>query len=535
MERLARTFRFTFAFHAREVRFECDYGVGFERIFPETFSFHSDRHDPAELLFQLEDLINRPELLGPRANRRDANELVSRLLAEVPRYLEGLGHSLEGRLPEAGWLHLNQDLALFCQISTRFLEAREMATGRRARIAVYLMRKLMFRSLSELVRGRVRDEYLSRYCVGEVDPMDPADDSSESGFFHTLETGEADAVDRMVMRMAERAFYLWIEGVCLDEANQAFEKEDSPFASREEEVLQAIGAARGQAIERGGDLIPFLRRPSRDCRRILKKLEIYFLRRYDIIHSSVLIHHEGNLMRGDDDRDHTLSWHTPRNHALCLLALVAPFAGAVFFYERAPFLFDLLCSLEVMLVNAASIWFLVYRFCWRRDLSFFHAAVPRIGAGIIVGYLPVFLIDEVWDLASQPFVVLGAVSLFLGLVTLLYIYVEVQRRLLDTALAFARARAIFVLGCLQAFGIGVVMTNLVGSFMVERNWTNVGPVLPIPAIGTVEPLLGQLPRVLGIEPFHAFPSAVLVMTFLSFFIGIFLQLMWEDLPITEPL
>jgi hypothetical protein len=33
----------------------------------------------------------------------------------------------------------------------------------------------------------------------------------------------------------------------------------------------------------------------------------------------------------------------------------------------------------------------------------------------------------------------------------------------------------------------------------------------------------------------AFPSAVLVMTFLSFFIGVFLQLMWEELPITEPL
>ena len=39
----------------------------------------------------------------------------------------------------------------------------------------------------------------------------------------------------------------------------------------------------------------------------------------------------------------------------------------------------------------------------------------------------------------------------------------------------------------------------------------------------------------GLEPFYIFPSAVLIMTFLSFFIGIFLQLMWEDLPITEPL
>jgi len=52
---------------------------------------------------------------------------------------------------------------------------------------------------------------------------------------------------------------------------------------------------------------------------------------------------------------------------------------------------------------------------------------------------------------------------------------------------------------------------------------------------TLDPIWGELPRVLGFEPLYFFPSAVLMMTFLSFFIGTFLQLMWEDLPITEPL
>jgi hypothetical protein len=40
---------------------------------------------------------------------------------------------------------------------------------------------------------------------------------------------------------------------------------------------------------------------------------------------------------------------------------------------------------------------------------------------------------------------------------------------------------------------------------------------------------------MGIGPLWAFPSAVLLMSFLAFFIGTFLQLLWEDLPITEPL
>ena len=48
-------------------------------------------------------------------------------------------------------------------------------------------------------------------------------------------------------------------------------------------------------------------------------------------------------------------------------------------------------------------------------------------------------------------------------------------------------------------------------------------------------MIGQLPHIVGLDPIHVFPSALLLMTFLSFFIGIFLQLMWEDLPITEPL
>ncbi|HEY5656775.1 MAG TPA: hypothetical protein VIY27_03210, partial [Myxococcota bacterium] len=54
--RLGLVFRFTYAVHAREVRFECDRGDGFERLFPETFSFHPDRHDPAEIFLQLQDL-----------------------------------------------------------------------------------------------------------------------------------------------------------------------------------------------------------------------------------------------------------------------------------------------------------------------------------------------------------------------------------------------------------------------------------------------------------------------------------------------
>jgi hypothetical protein len=237
----------------------------------------------------------------------------------------------------------------------------------------------------------------------------------------------------------------------------------------------------------------------------------------------------------EDDRDRILSRHSARNYGLLLAAVGLPLVGAAFAYARAPLLFDVLTSAEIAVVNALAFWFLIYRFCWKKDLTFFHAAVPRIGAGIIVGYLPVFLIDEVWDLARRPWFPLGAIILLLGFTTLLYLYVEVRHRIGDSQQAFARARAIFLLGMVEAVGFGLIVTSLLGPFMVVRNWHD-GAQLPMPLLReTIPPFVGELPRILGVEPLLLFPSAVLLMSFLSFFIGTFLQLLWEDLPMTEPL
>jgi hypothetical protein len=537
VERLDVTLRFTFAFHARQVRFERDGGDGWAPLFPETFSFHRERHDPTELSLQLDDMLRKPHLISPRAHQRDATELMGRLLAQAPRYLESICTRLEsqGELDSALQMRIHQDVALLCQLMLRFIETHELPDVRPVRVASFLLRKQIFRSLRILLAGKVRPEYLDRWAAGEVSAVDPADDPTESGFFHALEGGDADVVDRMVVRMAERAFYLWLEGVCLDEENQAFEKEDSPFLSREEEVLRAITHPGAVGLERASDLVVFLRRHSRDCRRLLGKLEGWFLRQYDIRHSSAVIHHAEALARGEVEPSTRLSWHTPRIHAAVLGLLVAPFAGAIFFYERSPLLFDVLCSAEILIIDAVAIWFLLYRFVWKRDLSVFHASVPRIGAGIVVGYLPVLFIDEVWDLASRSAFTVVTLGVLLGLITLLYIYVEVQRRLGDTQLAFTRARSIFLLGVLEAFCVGMVITSLIGRIMAGRNWSPGGEIPVEQLRAGLAPMIGELPRVVGMDPFLVFPSAVVLMTFLSFFIGIFLQLMWEELPITEPL
>jgi len=534
-------FRFTYAFHAREVRFERDSGEGFVRIFPETFSFQPGRHDPAELYLQLDDLARKPRLLSPRARRRDAEVLLARLALGIPRYLERVVDRLEAeaRLAPRAMEQVYEEVALLAQILARFLADRGEEEGPGIRVAAMHLRKLAFRALYALVGRRVEPAYLEAWMAGEVDPVDPADDLSEAGFFHTLESGDAAAVNRSLVRLAQRAFHRWLEDVCLVEENRAFEGEESPFADRETEVLRAIAASRTSRVETAGDLSPFLRRRGdRDCLRVLGKLEGWFLRQYDVHHAAAMIHHADRIARGEPEARGVLSRHSTRTYLAVLGVLVAPLVGAAFAYERAPRVFDALCSAELATVDALALWFLLYRFCWRRNLTVFRASVPRIFAGIIVGYLPIFFIDEVWALTVRSIGIVVSVSLLLGMATLLYIYIEVQRRLGDPDQAFTRARRIFALGVLQAFSIGLVLTGLIGPFMAARNWGE-GGVADLAELGrlreSLPPIVGHLPEIVGIAPLLVFPAAVAFMTFLSFFIGTFLQLMWEDIPITEPL
>jgi hypothetical protein len=128
------------------------------------------------------------------------------------------------------------------------------------------------------------------------------------------------------------------------------------------------------------------------------------------------------------------------------------------------------------------------------------------------------------------------VIVLLGFTTLLYLYVEVRRRLGDPQEAFERARAIFLLGLVESTGFGLIVTSLLGPFMVIRNWSPTGVEVSMEVLrATTPPYLGELPMIVGVAPVVLFPTAVVLMSFLAFFIGTFLQLLWEDLPITEPL
>lgn len=536
--RLRTRVRVTYAFHAREVRFERDAGEGPERLFPETFSFHANRHDPAELYFRLEDLWTNPGRLAPAATRREAEDLVRRLVVALPEPLEATLERLEGA-PGAEGAHLRvcEDVAVFGQVLLRFVADRGLERDPAVQLAGFHLRRVTFRALLGVMEARVSADFRAEWLAGRARAETAVEDPTGLAFFHAIASGRSETIDRSVTGAAERAYRRWLEEVCLDETNDAFERTDSPFEEREAEVLRAVAADGRGPVTRGRELSPFLRQlRSRDGLRLLEKLERWFLRQYDVGHASAVIHHAARIAEGRDDAREVLSRHSTRSYLLALGIPALPFLGAAFAYPRAPAVFDWLVSAEVALGMAVAFWFLIYRFMWRRDLTFFHASVPRIGAGIIVGYLPVFLIDEVWDLAEQsPFYLVSVVTL-LGSTTLLYIYVEVQRRLGDSRVSFARALDIFLLGLVQAFGFGLVVTSLLGPLMAVRNWGE-GPSADTLAglRESAPPFVGELPLVMGVEPLPAFPTAVVLMAFLAFFIGTFLQLLWEDLPITEPL
>jgi hypothetical protein len=501
IERIGLRVRFTWAFHAREIRFERATRDGWEPIFPEVFSFHLESHDPFELQLQLEDLWSDPRRLGPGVTRRDAQDLMRRLLAGAPVYIEAVLDQLErgGRLAGPASSRIHADAIVLERAFARFLREKELETHPETRFARMHLRKLVWRSSWALVQERVDADRLAQWLATGASSALRAKGFTERELLEALAGGSDDELAPLLLLFTERAFHRWLEDTCLDTSNESFEAEGSPFADREQEVVAVVSVDPERRLRRVSHLSPFLRRAgSRDCLRLLHVLGAWFLRQYDTPRAAALIRYEEDLARGRKLRpSKVLSLHSTTAYAVTIALLLAPFAGAAVAYGRAPLLFDAAASLTMLSVLGAVLWYLVVRFLWQKDLAFFHSAVPRIGAGIIVGYMPVFLIDEVWDLARRPWFLLGVTAALMGTTTLLYIYVEVRSRIRDPKEAFERARRIFLLGVLEALALGLVVTSLLGKFMIVRVWGNEDQILFETIRETTPAVFGQLPRIMG--------------------------------------
>ena len=171
--------------------------------------------------------------------------------------------------------------------------------------------------------------------------------------------------------------------------------------------------------------------------------------------------------------------------------------------------------------------------------------IPRLLGGIIVGYLPLLMTGEMWQFCMNitwlEFLQIIIASL---LACWIYLYVEVNNAIRDKDEAFKRANSVLLLGCIESLIVGLVFCSLFGPILIEK------AVFPKQSIDLTQksfllhlpkeihaPILFGLLNALGVKDsvHFVYPPVILLYFPLALFIGIFVQILWEDKPITEPL
>lgn len=149
---------------------------------------------------------------------------------------------------------------------------------------------------------------------------------------------------------------------------------------------------------------------------------------------------------------------------------------------------------------------------------FYRLLLPRLIGGIIVGYVVVTAGAETWKSAvkytttqhwSLP---LNWVIYSIALIaTISYIYMEILTRIKHPARAFKRAVVLLTMGLFESFIIGIIYCDLFGNGY----------------IGNIEGLI-KTKGLFG----HIYPQALIVFVPMALFVGVFVQLIWEEKPLT---
>jgi len=148
--------------------------------------------------------------------------------------------------------------------------------------------------------------------------------------------------------------------------------------------------------------------------------------------------------------------------------------------------------------------------------------IPRMAAGIVVGYIPLLLTDDSW---RTIYYLTGLQGILLFVIVIafsgFFLFLEVQKIVNNTAVAAVRALPVLCLGLLESFIIGLVVLDLITLAFKPT----------LPALDSLRLYDGLVHGLFG-----DIPPKILVLFFpLAFFIGIFIQLLWEEKPVTQPL
>lgn len=149
--------------------------------------------------------------------------------------------------------------------------------------------------------------------------------------------------------------------------------------------------------------------------------------------------------------------------------------------------------------------------------------MPRLIAGIIIGYLPIIVGDETWKFAifSHSFTVF-IIIIFSFILSFIYLWYEIMNIIghRNTKEVFKRTLNVFSKGVIYSFSIGIIILDILNAQFIE-NMNNIevfqNSHLHCGLIGIID------------------PKVLLVFFPLALLIGIFVQIIWEDKPITEPI
>ena len=159
----------------------------------------------------------------------------------------------------------------------------------------------------------------------------------------------------------------------------------------------------------------------------------------------------------------------------------------------------------------------------------FQILLPRLFAGIIVGYF-VLMTDEAWGGVFSKYVRFTVPNenfshlVFWGkiLVPIIFVYIYLLIEMSNVkGIEHIRSKAlhIFLRGYTYSFFIGIFFSDLLGENLVKRVWLNNEFNYK-----SYEGLIGEI-----------YPEPIILLAPLALFIGVFLQLLWEDKAITEKL
>jgi len=175
---------------------------------------------------------------------------------------------------------------------------------------------------------------------------------------------------------------------------------------------------------------------------------------------------------------------------------------------------SLVCIITIVLF----MFFLIDFISKRKTTLYFKLLIPRLLGGIFIGYFPILIGEEVWSFVKEVNAFEGFFIVILSSVfCLYYLFTELNNVVKDIRVAFFRSIRIWLIGLIESFLIGIFIQDLFARAFV-KTLTNYSLIMP-------NGLLGG----------NIYPKVLLIYFPLALFIGIFVQLIWEDKPITHPL